>query len=145
MYTIDDPMFALLLRFAGYDEAISLQDNCFIKKQLKTIQEYIKKFPPNEKNMRAIEWIKKYAREYRERWEKEIIGKLVSNQRCDDCPLSGPDTNEYCHIHDEWVALINQYTAGEINSKEYIENTLKLLTQHKEDLKIKLSELQEQA
>lgn len=142
MYTIDDPMFALILRFTGYNQAISFYDNCFIQIQLEAIQAYLDKYPPDEKKMRTIEWITKYARAYREKWEEEIIDKAVSNQKCKDCPLSGETVNEHCQIHEEWTALLHQYSAGEINSNVYIENTLKLLTQHKEDLKNKLSMLQ---
>ena len=142
MYTIDDPTFALILRFIGCNQPISFHDSSFIQKQLETIQKYIDKYPPTEKKMRTIEWITKYAREYRKKWEEEIIDKAVSDQRCDDCPLSGTKNNEHCQIHEEWIALLHQYSAGEINSKVYIENALNLFTQHKEELKNKLSMLQ---
>jgi hypothetical protein len=143
MYTIDDPMFALILRFGGHNQAITFYNHDFIQKQLETIQEHIKKYPSKEKGLRTIEWIEKYAREYRKRWEKGIINKEISKQRCADCPLSEINTSEHCQIHEQWMALLQQYAADEINSKKYIENTLKLFTQHKEDLRIKLSMLQE--
>jgi len=143
MYTIDDPMFALILRFVGHNQKITLCDHNFIQKQLKAIQEHIEKFSPEERGLRAIEWIEKYAREYRKRWEKEIIDKKFSSQRCLDCPLSEINILEHCQIHEQWQELLQQYAADEINSKEYIENTMQLLAQHKEDLKIKLSMLQE--
>jgi len=143
MYTIDDPMFALILRFVGYDQAITFYNHDFIQKELKTIQEHIKKYPPEEKQLRTIEWIEKYAREYRKRWEKEVIDKEISSQRCLDCPLSESNTSEHCQIHEQWMTLLQQYAADKINSKKYIENNLKLFAQHKKDLKIKLSMLQE--
>jgi len=142
MYTIDDPMLALILRFVGYNQEIAFCDHDFIQKQLKTIQEHIKKFSPEEQEIRAIEWIEKYAREYRKRWEKEILNKEFSSQRCPDCPLSEINCTEHCQIHRQWMEFLQQYAANEIDSKKYIENTLKLLAQHKEDLKIKLSMLE---
>lgn len=144
MYTIDDPMFALILRFVGYHQAISFYNHEFIQKQLETIQKYIKKYPAEEKRLRITEWIEKYAQEYRKRWEQEVIFNEVSRQRCPDCPLAGVNINEHCRIHEEWTALIQQYTADEIDSREYIESALKLFKQHKEELKIKLSTLQKQ-
>ena len=143
MYTIDDPMFALILRFVGYNQEITFHDQGFIQKELKTIQEHIKKYPSEEQGSRAIEWIEKYAREYRKRWEEEIIDKELSSQICSDCPLSDINDSEHCQIHEQWMTLLQQYAADEIDSKKYIENTLKLITQHKEDLKVKLSMLQE--
>jgi len=142
MHTIDDPMFALILRFGGYNQQIAFCNHDFIREQLKIIQEHIEKFPPEEQEMRAIEWIEKYAREYRERWEKEIIDKEFSSQRCPDCPLAQINIGEQCQIHRQWMDLLKQYAADEIGSKKYIENALELLAQHKEDLKIKLSMLE---
>ena len=143
MYTIDDPMFALILRFVGHNQKITFCDHDFIQKQVKAIQEHIEKFPPEEKQLRAIEWIEKYAREYRERWVNEIIDNKFSSQRCSDCPLSEINILEHCQIHEHWLELLQQYAADEINAKIYVENTLKLLAQHKEDIKMKLSMLQE--
>ena len=141
--TIDDPMFALILRFVGYNRGITLCNHDFIQKQLIAIQEYIEKYPPEEKGLRAFEWIKKNAHEYRERWVKEVIDKKFSDQRCPDCPLSGSSNLDHCQIHEQWLKLLQQYAADEINVKIYVENALNLLTQHKEDLKIKLSMLGE--
>jgi hypothetical protein len=143
MYTIDDPMFALILRFIGHNKKITLCDNNFIQEQLKSIQEHVEKFSPEEKGLRAIEWIEKYAYEYRKRWEKEVIDKELSDQTCPDCPLSSTNTLEHCQIHEQWQELLQQYAADEINSRKYIENTLQLLSRHKEDLKFKMNMLQE--
>ena len=143
MYTIDDPMFALFLRFVGRNQQITFCNHDFIQKQLKAIQAHIERFPPEEQALRAIEWIEKYAREYREKWEREIIDKNFSSQRCPDCPLYEINILEYCQIHEQWLELLQQYAADEINAKIYVENTLKLLAQNKEDLKMKQSMLQE--
>lgn len=141
MYTINDSMFALILRFVGRNQEITFCDQAFIQKQLKAIQAHIKKFPSEEQELRAIEWIEKYARAYRKTWEKEMIDREFSDQRCPDCPLAKVDNLEHCQIHDQWLELLEQYVAGGINSRKYVENVLKLLVQHKENLKIKLSML----
>ena len=141
MYTINDTMFALMLRFVGYNHGVNFCDKKFVKKQLKAIRGHIKKFPQEEQELRAIEWIEEYARQYRQTWEKETVDKEFFNQRCPDCPLSRAGSSKHCQIHDQWLRLLDQYVAGEINSKKYVQNSLKLLAQHKEDLKIKLSAL----
>lgn len=139
MSTINDSMFALILRFVGCNQEITFCDQEFIQKQLNAIQAHIEKFPSEEQELRAIEWIEKYAREYRKTWEKEMIDREFSDQRCPDCPLSEVVNFKHCQIHDQWLELLEQYVADEINSKKYVENALKLLVQHKENLKIKLS------
>ena len=60
-----------------------------------------------------------------------------------DDPISEINILEHCQIHEQWRKLLQQYAADEISSKTYIANTLRLLAQHKEDLTIKLSMLQE--
>jgi predicted metal-dependent hydrolase len=145
MYTIDDPMFSLILRFVGKNKEVTFCNHAFIQKQLKSIQKHIEKFPPEEQESRAIEWISKHAREYRKNWEITVMDNELSNQRCPDCPLSTDGTPGHCQIHEKWLELLHQYAADKINSKKYIEQTLKLLAQHKEDLKIKLSMMEKKA
>ena len=139
MYTIDDPMFALILRFIGQNQKVTFCDHEFFNKQLKAIQEHVEKFPPEEKELRAIEWIEKCARKYRERWENEIVGMKFSNERCPDCPLSNTSISGHCQIHEQWLELLQKYSADKINAKVYVENALELVAQHKDDLKRKLT------
>lgn len=142
MYTINDPMFALLLRFVGCSREITVKDDAFIKKELKAIQHYIGRFPEKEREARALEWIEKHAREYRKMWEKETVRMEFSNERCPDCPLAAADgESEICAVHEEWLNLLKRYAADQIRSAEYVENALKLLAKNKESLKIKLSQL----
>jgi hypothetical protein len=143
MSDIDDPMFAMILRFVGANQEIDFLDNRFIRNQLDIIQKYIEKFPAKERRLRAKEWIEENARLYRETWKKEIITNRYSNQRCKDCPLLGTTTYEHCQIHDQWVELLRQYALGDINTKKYVEDTLKFLGKHKEHLKVKLSDLRQ--
>jgi len=142
MYTINDSMFALMLRFVGHKKEISFSDQDFIKKQLKEIEAHINDFPEEERGHQALEWIERYAAEYRKDWEKDIIGKEVSDRRCLDCPLAETDSGGHCEIHEQWLELLEQYVTDKINSKKYVENGLKLLADHKENLRIKLSSLE---
>lgn len=139
MYTINDPMFSLILRFVSGYQNIIFRDDKFMRKQLKAIRKHIAQFPAEEQESRAIEWIEVFAQEYRETWEKDFIDETFSHDRCSDCPLVKTDDSERCQIHDEWTGLLKKYATDKINSKKYVKNTLKLLTQHKENLKIKLS------
>ncbi len=139
MYTINDPMFALILRFVGGNQKVVFEDDKFIKKELKVIQTYIEQFPPEEREIRALEWIEAHAYGYRKTWEKETIGNELSGQRCQDCPLAVMDTSKHCEIHEEWLTLLQRYATDEISSKEYVENVLELIGKHKENLKVKLS------
>lgn len=141
MYTINDPIFALILRFVGRNQKITFRDDEFTQKQLKAIQAHIDQFPAGEEELHALEWIEAHAREYRKRWEKEILGKEFLQQRCPDCPLVTVDDAGHCQIHEDWFKLLQQYAADEISSTEYVESALALLARHKKDLKNKLSAL----
>ena len=136
-------MFALILRFVGGNQKIAFEDDKFIKKELKVIQSYIEQFPPEERELRAIEWMEAHAYGYRKTWEKEAIGKEFSARRCSDCPLAVMDASEHCEIHEEWMSLLQQYATGEIGSREYVENALELIGRHKENLKVKLSAIKD--
>lgn len=138
MYTIDDPMFSLIARFVGHYQTVTLCDHDFIQDQLKAIQTHVEKFPAEEKNSRAIEWIERYACEYREKWEKEVLDKKFSSHRCSDCPLTDTGSNEHCQIHQQWLELLQNYSADKINAKTYVEKNLKLLVQHKHELKMEI-------
>jgi len=137
MYTLNDPMLALILRFAGRKQDIAFSDEEFLRRQVEAIQEYIGQHPPEEQEMRAIEWIAMRARQYRKIWEKESLTDEVSSHRCADCPLADSGTIGHCEIHEQWLELIHQYMADDINSREYIESALELLARNKEHLKIK--------
>ncbi len=140
-YNIDDAMFALILRFVGFNQKISFNSNKFRKEQLQEIKEYISQSPPDEQGVHAIKWIEQYAAEYRKTWNRDFIDEEFSNYRCTDCPLCDDSILEHCQIHDRWLELLQKYVTELIDSQEYIENTLKLLTNHKAHLKIKLSKL----
>jgi len=139
--TIDDSLFALILRFAGFNQELSFHPDKFFKKQLQEIETYIDQFQPEERGLQAIKWIEQYASEYRKAWNKEIITKEVSAHKCPDCPLQNQTTTGHCEIHDQWMELLQRYITDEIDSRQYVKNTLLLLATHREDLRIKLSAL----
>jgi len=138
---IDDSAFALILRFAGFDQELSLHPEEFFKKQLQEIETYVARYQPEERGLRAIKWIEQYADGYRKTWNKEVVSKEVLEHKCPDCPLHSDNVSGHCEIHDQWMELLQKYVADEISSQEYIENTLSLLAEHKEDLRVKLSTL----
>ena len=137
MYTIDDAMLTLILRFAGRKQDIAFSSEEFILKQRRAIQKYVEKFPPDERKSRALEWIAVRARQYRKMWEAERITSEASRHRCADCPLSGPGDSQHCRIHSQWLELLRQYAASELTSREYIESALDMLARHKEHLRIR--------
>lgn len=139
--TIDDSVFALILRFAGFKQELSFHADDFLKKQLQEIAAHIKQYPPEERRSHALRWIEQYAGEYRKSWNKEVITREVLDHKCSDCPLDNGNAAEHCEIHDQWLELLKKYATYEINSQEYVENALALLSAHKEDLRIKLSTL----
>lgn len=142
MYKINDPMFAVILRFAGGQRNIAFRDEAFIKKQLKAIRKYIAQFPAEEQERRTLEWIEEYSREYRATWEKRVIGRTLSHERCPDCPLASAGDAAHCRIHDEWVRLLQKYAADRIGTQKYVSEALRILSQHKENLKVTLRTLE---
>jgi len=130
-------MLTLILRFAGCNQEIAFSNQEFIQKQLKEIQAYVEHYPPEEKKYRAIEWISERAQKYRKTWEEEHLTREVSSHRCPDCPLSDSGVSQHCQIHNQWLELLRQYAADEINSGKYIEDALVLLSRNKEHLKVK--------
>ncbi len=136
MFTLDDPMIALLLRFVGRNQKIRFRDSDFLQKQLVAVTKHIARYPPEDQRARAMEWVESYAREYRDAWVKEIVDDMFVGQRCPDCPMVQVDVTGNCLIHDQWLVLLQQYIADEINARTYVESSLRLLARHKEDLKL---------
>ena len=139
--TIDDSLFALILRFAGFNRELSFHQDQFFKQQLQEIETYVDQFQVEERGLQAIKWIEQYASEYRKTWNEEIIDEEVLEHKCPDCPLQNETATGHCEIHDQWIELLKKYVADEIDSQEYVKNALALLASHKEDLRVKLSSL----
>ena len=132
---INDSLLSLIIRFVGGNKDINFCDNEFIQKQINDIQNHIERYPTEEQNYQALVWIERYAKTYREQWEKEIITRELRYQRCIDCPLTNT-SDHACQIHQEWLDLLQSYIQGGINSRQYVEQALHLLDDHKQVLKL---------
>jgi hypothetical protein len=136
MYIADDPTLALITRFVGEAQNLDLSDAQFLLEQIAAIEQYVAPFPAEERQARALEWIETYARQYRQQWQKQAAVGVLAHARCPDCPLDGGDRKTPCAIHDRWLELLRRYAATEISSREYVEDSLKLLSQYKNRLKV---------
>ncbi len=88
MFIVDDPMLALIMRFVGGDRQLDISDEKFLHGQITAVQEFVSKYPSEQKNSKALEWIAKYARKY-ERPSfagefsaggfKDLLGRIVGS------------------------------------------------------------------
>jgi hypothetical protein len=136
MFIIDDPMLALITRFGCGEGQLQLQEGEFMLDQIATIQRYVAQFPVEQWNTRAIEWIEAHAERYRQAWQNKVVYVRATQTRCPDCPLTEEGLTSHCEIHHRWLDLLNSYIAGEVSSRRYVEDTLRLLTDYKARLKV---------
>lgn len=136
MYIADDPTLALITRFVGETDDLDLSDAEFLLQQIAAIEQYVVSFPAEERETRALEWIERHARHYRQQWQKQAAVGVLTHARCPDCPLTGGDRTTPCAIHARWLELLRRYATAEISSREYVEDSLKLLGQYKSQLKV---------
>ena len=138
MGVIDDPMLALIARFVVEDiDHLGIPDEVFLQQQADEIKRYVGDASGQERHQLALQWIKEHAQYYRREWQKKELSRIVLDKRCADCPLIHNSSKKpFCTIHSRWVVLLKEYIADKIGSEEYVEETLSLLNQHKENLKI---------
>ena len=137
---IDDPMLALIARFAGCCENLHVSEETFLRRQLEQVRDYVARYPPDQRQARALEWITRNAEHYRRSWQKELVADEAPTSRCRDCPLERRRAGAIrCEIHGRWLGLLNRYMAGETSSREYVEDSLSLLRKHKERLRRSIS------
>lgn len=137
MKSLDDPTPALIARFVIEDvDKLRLSDEQYMKHQLTEIKKQIEKFPEQQQEQFALAWIRENAERYRRDWQKRSFTETALAKRCEDCPLVHDHSTSSCIIHTRWVDLLRKYAAGEINSDRYIEQTLNLLKEHKNSLKV---------
>jgi hypothetical protein len=136
MFIIDDPMLALIARFGCSEGQLQLPEREFMRDQIATIQRYVAQFPAEQWNARALEWIEAHAERYRQAWQKKAVYVQAMQTRCPDCPLAEEGLTSHCQIHHRWLDLLNRYMAGEVSSRGYVENTLRLLSEYKTRLKV---------
>ncbi len=145
MYIVDDPTLALIARFVGDSSDPALSDVEFFGQQVAAIEAYVTRFPPAEREPRALAWIEANARRYRQQWQKKTAVAALAGRRCPDCPLSCGEQRTPCAIHAEWLSLLRRYAAGELSSAEYVQTSLALLTAHKDALKVSLARAPQQS
>ena len=139
-FSFDDPMLALITRFAACCEDPEVSEGAFLRHQCERIREYVKDVSEDQRQERALEWITRNAEDYRQKWHESVVAKEAAASRCADCPLQRRNKMTTCEIHQRWLELLNQYVVGGISSKSYVVDTLNLLRQHKERLKIRVSQ-----
>lgn len=138
MGVIDDPMLALIARFVVEDiDNLGIPDEVFLQQQVDELKRYVGDATGRECHQLSIQWIKENAINYRREWQKKELTRIVLDKRCADCPLMHRDTHKpFCTIHKRWAGLLREYLADQITSERYVEETLDLLNQHKNNLKI---------
>ena len=135
MSTLDDPMLALIARFVRADmTGLELCNETYLREQFAEIKAYIEAFPESVRDQATLDWICEHAERYRRQWQKRELSHLLLDQRCDDCPMLDDGSNASCIIHTRWVGLLKEYIAGDINSERYVEATLRLLDDHKNQI-----------
>jgi len=139
MFVVDDPFMALILRFVVDTDDIDSPDNEFLKRQIKTLRKYLARFPDAEHSTRAIEWIGQHAARYRRDWERSTVASRTTYLRCADCPLAFLGAAEQCEIHEQWTYLLHRYIAGEATNRDYIETTLALLGEYKDQQRLRVT------
>lgn len=134
---LDDPTLALIARFVVHEaDQPDISSERYLRDQLAEIQCHIESLPAERQQQAVLDWIAEHAERYRREWYRRQVSDLILERRCDDCPLADDGTRSHCLIHKRWVGLLNEYITGEIHSEKYIEATLRLLSEHKNRLKV---------
>lgn len=136
MTIVDDPLLALIVRFVVNNDEVAGDDQAFCECQIRTLNAYVSRFPHDQQEGKAMEWVEQYAEAYRRRWQKNVIHHRSSDRRCRDYPLHLEGQVHHCSVHGQWLALLSRYSADELTSKQYVGNALQLLKQHKQELQV---------
>ena len=137
MTILDDSLLALIARFVVDDiEHLSIPDENFLKHQVLEIKNHIENVPKEQKQKIILEWIQEHAEQYRKHWHQKAITQILLHKRCSDCPLIDDGISENCAIHEQWINLLKDYLAGKVDSEKYISESLRMLDEHKQELKI---------
>jgi hypothetical protein len=136
MFIVDDPMLALISRFVLDVEQLNASNEEFLQQQVHSIEQYVNQFGADERQRRALEWIEEHAKHHRQSWQRRMVTEQLTERRCKDCPLIADDSHAHCAIHAEWSDLLRDYVDDRISSRQYVEDVLKLLSDHKSQLKV---------
>jgi hypothetical protein len=133
-FSVDDPMLALIARFAACCTDKAVSEDAFLRQQCDQIRVYVENAPEDLRQERALEWIMRNAEDYRRKWHQHVVTQEAPTSRCPDCPLKTRSSETTCEIHERWLSLLTEYLAGTISSKTYVLDTLNLLAGYKERL-----------
>jgi len=134
---LDDSLLALIARFVVDDiEKLSITDEKFLKHQVLEIKNHIEDVPREQQQKVILEWIHEHAEQYRKQWRHKAITQVLLHKRCSDCPLIDDSPSRNCAIHEQWSGLLKDYLAGKLDSEQYVVESLRLLEDHKQELKI---------
>jgi hypothetical protein len=139
MFSVDDPLLALILRFVADTDGEGSTDQEFLQRQLKALRRHLAQFPEEEHGSRALDWIGQHAARYRRDWELNAVASRTVYLRCADCPLENFNSTEYCQIHEQWLYLLHRYLANELTTRSYVEEALGLLREYKNQHKLRLA------
>ncbi len=131
----DDDLLALILRFVALDKKGDASDKAFLRQQVQVMRQYLDQFPREQHALKALEWVQGRAADYRRNWQSREAGRRSFDTRCKNCPLRKRGAELYCEVHEQWLYLLQRYIAGEIDSKKYVKQALRLLKAHKKQLK----------
>lgn len=137
MFVVDDPMLALIVRFVASGPGVDVTENGFLQRQVETMSQYLTRYPEQEREQRALEWVARYAEEYRSHWQRRMVSQQAEQSRCLDCPMNTLEQESHCPVHYQWQALLQRYTRDELSSVDYVVEALQMLREHKQELKVR--------
>lgn len=137
MSMLDDPTLALITRFVVDDiDNLSMSEERFLRHQVIEIKSLIENQPVEHHQQIIFDWIKSHAENYRHEWHQKSLRRILIKKRCSDCPLVHQDEMTNCVIHQRWSVLLKHYLGGKLATKTYVEESLQLLKQYKDELKV---------
>jgi hypothetical protein len=134
MFIVDDPILSLIVRFCSDSDTPDESNDEFVKYQVRALKEYVAGYPEAERGAKAMEWIQKHAANYRRSWQNRTVARRTMAERCPDCPLGSRGATEHCEIHEQWLYLLKRYMDGQVMTKKYVKETLRMLHKHKKQL-----------
>ena len=64
-----DPTLRFRAGFAGKFSKRRFSESDFLRRQYAAIEAFVERFPPDERDLRALAWIEANASRYRHRWQ----------------------------------------------------------------------------
>lgn len=137
MKDIDDPLLALIVRFVVAEADSELPQEACMRLQVTLIRQHIAAFPPEDREAHAFKWVERHAHRFREDCKGKLVAAALADEgRCRDCPLLDTEGGRPCVIHERWCELVDEYFDRKLSSAEYVSNSLALLQDHKDQLKV---------